>query len=74
MTRKSERELERTVEDLDRGGRVETPMTIRIRCTRVDETGTVVEQLPERVIEHEHCGPNLVIKRTVVETGWEPDR
>ena len=73
MTRKSERELERAVDDLARGDGSSSPMEIRVIERRVDQDGDVVDE-SEQVVEYDHCGPNLTWNRTVVETGWEPGR
>ena len=75
MTRKSKRELERALEDLDDGDADDGPMTVRITEHRVDEHGDVVETGEERVIEYDCRGPDLDVTETVVETSWDgPDR
>lgn len=72
--RRSERELERAVEDLHdgNGDGSDTPRTIRTIRQRVDQDGAVVDE-SEEVVEYQHSGPDLTIRRTVVETEWEPD-
>lgn len=72
MTRKSRRELERALEDLDGGDAGDGPMTVRFTERRVDQNGDVVETTDETVIECDHHGPDLTWTETVVETGWEP--
>lgn len=71
MTRKSKRELERAVENLDGGRGSDSPTSIQFIERRVDGNGDVDE--PEEVVEYDHSGPDLTWTRTVVETGWAPE-
>lgn len=50
MTRKSKREVERALEDLDGGTGDEEPLRVVIRRDRVDEDGEIVER-NETVVE-----------------------
>lgn len=57
MTRKSERELERAVDELGGDDPDGGPMTVRIRHTRVDERGEPVETIAEEVVDLDRDGP-----------------
>lgn len=72
MTRKSRRELERALEDLDGDDEHDGPMTVRIRRYIVDQEGNETGPVQEKVLEYDQHGPDLDVIDTIHETSWEP--